>query len=55
MVCGKSFMPLLNEVSVINVMPHMHLLGKEMTVTANLPDKSVKTLVRVPQNFKCAA
>ena len=29
-------------------MPHMHLLGKAMTVTAELPDKSRKQLVRVP-------
>ena len=35
-------------VTVLQVMPHMHLLGREMTVTANLPDGSTKPLVRVP-------
>lgn len=45
---GTALIPMSNNVSVLEVMPHMHLLGKEMTVTANLPDKSVKTLVRVP-------
>ena len=41
-------MPLQHPTSIIQVMPHMHLLGKSMDVSANLPDKSVKTLVNVP-------
>ncbi len=45
---GKSIIPMQNDFTVQLVMPHMHLLGKEMTVTANLPDKSSKTLVHVP-------
>jgi hypothetical protein len=31
-----------------SVTPHMHLLGREITVTATLPDGSVKPIVRVP-------
>ena len=30
------------------VMPHMHLLGREIRVTARLPDGTVRTLVDVP-------
>lgn len=33
------------EVIMVGVVPHMHLLGKAMKVTATLPDKSVKTLI----------
>ena len=36
------------DVTVHSVTPHMHLLGREMTVTATLPDASTKKLVRVP-------
>jgi hypothetical protein len=32
---------------MVGVVPHMHLLGKSMTVTATLPDKSVKTLIDI--------
>ena len=35
------------EVIMVGVVPHMHLLGKSMTVTATLPDKSVKTLIDI--------
>jgi len=45
---GRFPLPFGHNVSVLEVMPHMHLLGKQMTVTADLPDKSSKTLVRVP-------
>ena len=37
-----------NDATILGVMPHMHLLGKDMTVTANLPDSTTKTLVHVP-------
>jgi hypothetical protein len=36
------------DVTLRGVTPHMHLLGKEMTVTATLPDGTEKQLVRVP-------
>jgi peroxiredoxin len=35
------------EVILVGVVPHMHLLGKAMKVTATLPDKSVKTLIDI--------
>lgn len=35
------------EVVMVGVVPHMHLLGKSMKVTATLPDKTVKTLIDV--------
>ena len=38
---------LLKEIILVGVVPHMHLLGKSMKVTATLPDKSVKTLIDV--------
>ena len=38
------------EVLLVGVVPHMHLLGKAMKVTATLPDKSVKTLIDI-QNW----
>ncbi len=37
-----------SDATILGVMPHMHLLGKEMTVTATLPDSTKKTLVHVP-------
>jgi mono/diheme cytochrome c family protein len=41
-------MPLRSDATILGVMPHMHLLGKNMTVTAGLPDNTTKTLVKVP-------
>lgn len=35
------------EVIMVGVVPHMHLLGRSMTVTATLPDKSAKTLIDI--------
>jgi hypothetical protein len=35
------------EVTMVGIVPHMHLLGKTMKVTATLPDQSQKTLVEV--------
>jgi hypothetical protein len=36
------------DITVHGVMPHMHLLGREMTLTASLPDAGQQKLVRVP-------
>lgn len=36
------------EVIMVGVVPHMHLLGKSMRVTATLPDKTAKTLIDIP-------
>lgn len=38
------------EVIMVGVVPHMHLLGKSMKVTATLPDTTVKTLIDI-QNW----
>lgn len=35
------------EVIMVGVVPHMHLLGRSMKVTATLPDKSTKTLIDI--------
>ncbi len=40
--------PVPAAVTVLSVMPHMHLLGHDMTVTATLPDGQKKKLVNVP-------
>jgi Redoxin/Copper type II ascorbate-dependent monooxygenase, C-terminal domain len=32
---------------MVGVVPHMHLLGKSMKVTATMPDKNVKTLIEI--------
>jgi hypothetical protein len=47
--CSTSYR-LPKEVIMVGVVPHMHLLGKSMTVTATLPDGSVKTLIEI-QNW----
>jgi Copper type II ascorbate-dependent monooxygenase, C-terminal domain len=35
------------DVTLSSVFPHMHLIGREMKITATLPDKSVKPLIWV--------
>ncbi len=40
--------PVPMAVQVLQVTPHMHLLGREMTVTATLPDRTQKRIVYVP-------
>src|SRR5690242_4777911 len=40
-------MPVLADVHLIGVTPHMHLLGRELKVTATLPDGTVKDMVWV--------
>jgi hypothetical protein len=36
------------DISVLQVTPHMHLLGRDIAVNATLPDKSQQKVVRVP-------
>lgn len=36
------------DLTVLQVTPHMHLLGREMTLTATLPDGTKRPLIRVP-------
>jgi hypothetical protein len=40
--------PVPRDVTVLSVTPHMHLLGREMKVTATLPDGTTRQLVHVP-------
>lgn len=43
----KAQMILPWSIRVLNIMPHMHLLGKDMKVTATLPDGTVKEMVMI--------
>lgn len=40
-------LPIIFNVTLQSVMPHMHLVGKEMTVTATLPDGTEKPLIKI--------
>lgn len=46
----KTSYRLPKEVLMVGVVPHMHLLGKKMTVTATLPDKTKRTIIDI-QNW----
>ena len=37
-----------NDITVLQVAPHMHLIGHDMTVTATLPGGDKKPLIRIP-------
>jgi hypothetical protein len=37
------------DVEALAVMPHMHLLGKDMTISVTYPDGRIEDLVRVPE------
>ena len=37
------------DITLVGVVPHMHLLGKSMTATATLPDGTSRTLIDVPR------
>lgn len=45
---ARATLPVLTNVTLLGVMPHMHLLGHDMIVTATLPDGQKKLLVNVP-------
>ncbi len=40
--------PVPANTTLMTVFPHMHMLGRNMTVTADLPDGAKKTLIDVP-------
>jgi hypothetical protein len=44
----KGTTPIGADVTVLGVTPHMHLLGREMTVTAETPDGKSRQMVKVP-------
>ena len=48
----EGWLPIPADVTLQGIIPHMHLIGKEMTVTARLPDGAEKKLIHVPDwNF----
>jgi mono/diheme cytochrome c family protein len=52
----EGFLPVPADVTLHAIMPHMHLLGREMTVTATLPDGTQKKLIHIPDwNFNWQA
>jgi hypothetical protein len=44
----RAAMPLMNDATLLNVTPHMHLLGREMSVVATKPSGEQVKLVRIP-------
>ncbi|MEW4453215.1 redoxin domain-containing protein [Bremerella sp. JC817] len=46
---AKAVYKLPTDVTMLSCIPHMHLLGQQMTVTAQLPDGTTKQLIDVPQ------
>lgn len=40
--------PIWQDITVLGVTPHMHLLGRDMQVSAKLPDGAAKKIVHVP-------
>lgn len=45
---SKATIPVPDDVTLLSIMPHMHLLGRDIRVEAQFPDGSRKTLVHVP-------
>ena len=44
----RASLPVVVDTTLLTVFPHMHVLGRRMTVTATLPDGTTKPLVDVP-------
>lgn len=44
----KASLPVVINTTLLTIFPHMHVLGRQMTVTATLPDGTQKMLVDVP-------
>ncbi len=45
---AKASVPVFFDSTLLTIFPHMHLLGRQMTVTATLPDGTKKPLIDVP-------
>ena len=45
---ARATLPVILPVHVLTIFPHMHLLGRQMSVTATLPDGTQKPLISVP-------
>ena len=43
----KAFLSTTTDVDLLSIVPHMHLLGREMTVVARFPDGSRRELIRI--------
>lgn len=43
----KAFLPITSTVELVGIAPHMHLLGREISVDAHFPDGSVRQLIRI--------
>jgi len=44
----RASLPVIFDASLLTVFPHMHVLGRRMTVTATLPDGTTQRLIDVP-------
>ena len=44
----RASLPVVFDATLLTVFPHMHVLGRRMTVTATLPDGTIKQLIDVP-------
>jgi len=42
-------LPVVFDASLLTILPHMHLLGSSISVTATLPDGATKPLIRIPR------
>jgi len=44
----RASLPVIFDATLLTIFPHMHVLGRRMTVTATLPDGTTKPLIDVP-------
>jgi hypothetical protein len=44
----RALFPIDQDINIVSYFPHMHFRGKDMTLTALLPDGTKQTLLRVP-------
>jgi Ca2+-binding EF-hand superfamily protein len=44
----KATLTVPDNITALDIVPHMHLIGHDMTVTAQMPDKTNMTLIDVP-------
>jgi hypothetical protein len=45
----KAGITIPDNITALDIVPHMHLIGHDMKVTAQLPDKTTRTMVDVPE------
>jgi len=43
----KAFLPIASTVELVAIAPHMHLLGRQVTVVAHFPNGSTRELIRI--------